>query len=167
MKIINFDHSSEKIEEMADLSITTFGGSKSEMVERIKRHMSYPGFIGLLALDENNLVTGFTYGYISTKGQYYRTLLEAALSKEENDLWLEDCFEYVELLVSPIHRNRGIGKSLMTALLASSKQKTAILTTQQNNYTARSLYKKLGWTEIKEPFYPGNEPYVIMGKQLN
>lgn len=57
---------------------------------------------------------------------------------------------------------------LITKLLEDVSHKTAILTTQINNYSARSLYKSLGWKVLKEPFYPGNskQAYVIMGKEI-
>lgn len=66
-------------------------------------------------------------------------------------------------------RKLGLGKELVTRLLEVVENKTAILTTQTDNKTARTLYESLNWTLLKEPFYPNdiNNPYVIMGKELS
>lgn len=46
-----------------------------EMVERITRHMGYTDFKGVLAINAENEVIGFTYGYRSLEGQYYNQLM--------------------------------------------------------------------------------------------
>lgn len=169
MNILRFDSSSIQMEEIIDLYCLTFGGEKEEFRTRIHRHMSYPGFLGLIALTDELRLSGFTYGYISSKGQYYHSLLDSAFTPLESTYWLEDCFEYVELIVSSDFQGKGVGQQLMTSLLSLSSQKTGILTTQQNNHHARYLYSKIGWKTIKEPFFPSenSEAFVIMGKVLS
>jgi len=46
--------------------------------------------------------------------------------------------------------------------------RTSVLTTQINNEKARSLYERLEWVNILEPFDPSTNdvPYIIMGKTL-
>ena len=46
--------------------------------------------------------------------------------------------------------------------------RTSVLTTQINNEKARSLYERLDWVNVLEPFHPSKNdvPYVIMGKAL-
>ncbi|PEV97767.1 GNAT family N-acetyltransferase [Bacillus cereus] len=139
-----------------------------EMVERITRHMGYTGFKGAVAINDENEVVGFTYGYRSLEGQYYNQLMREALNLEQVDQWLEDCFEFVELAVHPQYRNEGLGTKLHNRLLDGISNRTSVLTTQINNEKARSLYERLDWVNLLEPFHPSKNdvPYVIMGKAL-
>lgn len=138
------------------------------IVERLKKHYTYEGFKGIALLNEEEQLIGFAYGYTSLPGQYYHGLLSNALNPSEYEQWLSDCFEVVELAVDPDFRRQGHAKTLMTELLKEVKQKTAILTTQTDNPSARSLYDSMGWVIVKEPFYPGvpENPFVIMGREF-
>ncbi|PFQ70007.1 GNAT family N-acetyltransferase [Bacillus cereus] len=139
-----------------------------EMVEQITRHMGYTDFKGVLAINAENEVIGFTYGYRSLEGQYYNQLMRKSLNLEQVDQWLEDCFEFVEIAVHPEYRNEGLGTKLHNELLEGVPNRTSVLTTQINNEKARSLYGKLDWVNVLEPFHPSKDdvPYVIMGKVL-
>jgi len=136
--------------------------------ERLIKHSSYPGFRGYLCITDKEEIVGFTYGYSSLTGQYYHDILAKELDSTGYTRWLTDCFELVELVVHPSYRNQGYAKYLVTELLKDVQNKTTVLTTQVNNHSARKLYQGLGWTTVKEPFYPSNDgtPYVIMGKGL-
>ncbi|MEN2767856.1 GNAT family N-acetyltransferase [Ornithinibacillus xuwenensis] len=138
-----------------------------EFVQRIKRHFTYPGFIGILA-SQGAEVMGFVYGYASVKGQYYHELLCQQLSVSEQRLWLEDCFELVELAVHPSIRRQRLGQRLVQSLMEQVTCQTAILTTQKNNIPALGLYKQLNWEVVKDDFFPTQqqEAYLIMGKEL-
>lgn len=129
------------------------------------KHSDYEGFKGFFIKNEEENVVGFIYGYTSLPGQYYNTLLKKELTAEEQNVWLSDCFELVELAVHPDYRKQGFGRVLVKQLLECVENRTALLTTQVNNDSARNLYTKLGWRIIKEPFFPSNEntPFVIMG----
>ncbi|EJV86608.1 hypothetical protein IG9_02720 [Bacillus cereus HuA2-9] len=85
---------------------------------------------------------------------------------EQVDQWLEDCFEFVELAVHPEYRNECLGTKLHNELLEGILNRTSVLTTQIDNEKARSLYERLDWVNILEPFHPSKDdvPYVIMGK---
>ncbi|MFJ8453805.1 GNAT family N-acetyltransferase [Bacillus paramycoides] len=139
-----------------------------EMVERITRHMGYTDFKGAVAINDENEVIGFTYGYRSLEGQYYNQLMREALNSEQVERWLEDCFEFVELAVHSEYRNQGLGTTLHNGLLEEIQHKTSVLTTQMNNEKARSLYAKLDWMNVLESFHPSKDdvPYVIMGKVI-
>ncbi|WP_337017968.1 GNAT family N-acetyltransferase [Oceanobacillus massiliensis] len=141
---------------------------KAESTERLRKHAIYEGYRGLAAHDENGKLIGFSYGYQSMEGQYYNRLLHEHLVLESLEFWLDDCFEFVELGVHPEARGRGIGERLAAELLEGAKHRHAILTTQEDNHAARSLYEKLGWKEVAAGFLenaPGSS-YVIMGKKL-
>lgn len=134
--------------------------------ERFQRHRGYLGFRCLLALRNEQLVA-FSYGYQSLEGQYYNGLLARALGSEQSERWLSNCFELVELAVDPDFRRQAVGTQLCQQLLADLPYRTAILTTQTNNQAARSLYTRLGWQALLEPFYPNTaQPFVIMVKEL-
>lgn len=77
-------------------------------------------------------------------------------------------FEFVEIAVHPQYRNEGLGTKLHNELLEGIPNRTSVLTTQKNNEKARSLYGKLDWVNVLEPFHPSKDdvPYVIMGKVL-
>ncbi|KKZ92821.1 GNAT family N-acetyltransferase [Bacillus wiedmannii] len=140
----------------------------ADMVERIRRHIGYTDFKGIVAINDENEVIGFTYGYRSLEGQYYNQLMREVLNREQVDQWLEDCFEFVELAVDPQYQNEGLGTKLHNELLEGISNRTSVLTTQINNEKARSLYERLDWVDVLEPFHPSKNdvPYVIMGKIL-
>ncbi|MGG1610823.1 GNAT family N-acetyltransferase, partial [Bacillus wiedmannii] len=89
----------------------------ADMVERIRRHIGYTDFKGIVAINDENEVIGFTYGYRSLEGQYYNQLMREVLNREQVDQWLEDCFEFVELAVDPQYQNEGLGTKLHNELL--------------------------------------------------
>ncbi|MGG3648883.1 GNAT family N-acetyltransferase [Bacillus wiedmannii] len=140
----------------------------ADMVERIRRHIGYTDFKGIVAINDENEVIGFTYGYRSLEGQYYNQLMREVLNREQVDQWLEDCFEFVELAVDPQYQNEGLGTKLHNELLEGISNRTSVLTTQINNEKARSFYERLDWVDVLEPFHPSKNdvPYVIMGKAL-
>ncbi|OXT18201.1 hypothetical protein B9K06_06755 [Bacillus sp. OG2] len=155
--------------EAASLYNLVWYKEDQSFLERLMRHGSYDGFQGELAYEGDARLAGFVYGYYSQKGQYYRGLIEKELSEEEALTWLEDCFEVVELAVHPESRKQGIGRLLEQRLLGEVSNKTAILTTQRDNFAALQLYRSLGWIAIKESFFPDQTgtAYVIMGKRLS
>lgn len=138
------------------------------LIERLKKHINYDGFRGYILKSDDGEILGFSYGYTSQAGQYYHNLLANELSPIEYEKWLQDCFEFVELAVHPNHRNQGYGKVLIHQLLKGVSNRTAVLTTQVDNISARNLYQGLGWGVVKEPFIPSKNgiPFVIMGKEL-
>ncbi|WP_257964163.1 GNAT family N-acetyltransferase [Bacillus sp. UMB0728] len=154
--------------EAANLYNLVWNKEDDSFFNRLKRHGSYGGFQGYMAFDGEARLAGFAYGYNSQEGQYYRGLIERELSEKEKLTWLEDCFELVELAVHPESRKQGIGRLLEQNLLEKVSNKTAILTTQYDNFAARQLYRSLGWTAVKESFLPDQTgtAYVIMGKRL-
>lgn len=157
-----------ELQNMVRIYHEVWGGNPNDFLERFKRHSTYPGFQGVVAYEGKD-ISGFAYGYTSSPGQYYHNLLRMELTNSNQEYWLEDCFEFVELVVHPKYRRNNIGQELATNLLEESQNKKAVLTTQMDNTSARNLYKKLNWEIVKEDFYPGDttEPYVIMGKIIN
>lgn len=158
----------ELLRQVAILYQKVWNQEDQSIINRVVRHSGYKGYRGFVAISEQGEVAGYAYGYFSQPGQYYHGLLSKAFNPEEYQKWLVDCFEFVELGVDPAFRNQGLGKQLVNRLLEGTGEKTAILTTQLDNGSARRLYESLGWDVIKEPFYPNDEgqPYVIMGRAI-
>lgn len=156
-----------------------FGGSPHGRPDRetaatmFRRHAGYPGYRGLVAATGTSVaspgtVLGYTYGYASRPGQYYREELAAVLPSERAERWLSDCFEFVELGVAARARRRGVGGVLHDALLADLPHATSVLTTGVDNAAARSLYAGRGWVSLHEPFsVQGGPAMVVLGLDLD
>ncbi|MBY0599289.1 GNAT family N-acetyltransferase [Bacillus bingmayongensis] len=170
MNIVPIQKDETLVKNIAKLYCMVYEGKDfDEMVERITRHMDYKKFKGIVAISDAKEIIGFAYGYQSLEGQYYNHVLREALSSEQANQWLQDCFEFVELAVHSNYRKNGLGTVLHNHLLDGIFNKTSVLTTQVSNHNARSLYEKLEWINIMEPFHPSKDdvPYVIMGKDLS
>ncbi|HFU7059228.1 TPA: GNAT family N-acetyltransferase, partial [Bacillus cereus] len=106
MKFVSIEKDEILIENMAKLYCKAFEKTNfNEVIERMKRHIEYTDFKGIVAINDENEVVGFTYGYRSMEGQYYNQLMRAVLNLEQVDEWLQDCFEFVELAVHPQYQN--------------------------------------------------------------
>nr|WP_318539683.1 GNAT family N-acetyltransferase [Terribacillus saccharophilus] len=140
--------------------------SFADIAPRFVRHSRYPGYQGLVQLNEKSEMVGLVYGYTSRPGQYYHNLLRAALQENGKSDWLDDCFELVELVVAPSVRGSGIGTASLNQLLTARPNKTAVLTTRENNSKAIQFYERNGWELLKDSFYPYDKAYRIYGKKL-
>jgi len=82
--------------------------------------------------------------------------------------WLADAMEIAEVHVRPQFQRQGIGRRLMLTLTAGRTERTAILSTQDCDSTARRLYRSLGFTDLLTSFvFPGGgPPYAVMGATL-
>jgi hypothetical protein len=163
----------EGLHTVATLYAAVFSGpdgrpdSVVEILGRLRRHMGYPGFRGLV-LREGADTIGLAYGYTSLPGQFYRTKLERALRPDQAETWLSDCFELVALGVRAGDRRHGYGRALHDVLLDGVPAKTSVLTTEASNTAARSLYARRGWEILCPDFDPmgHGELFVIMGRRL-
>ncbi|MBM7587997.1 GNAT superfamily N-acetyltransferase [Bacillus pakistanensis] len=168
-KVKQLDGSDFMFDEIAFLYNDIWNKEGTDFLGRLKRHSNYEGFRGFVAFNQEKEMIGYSYGYTSLEGQYYRDLLAKQLNPHELEAWLENCFEVVELAVHPSIRRSGLGQLLVGKLLEGVEHKTAILTTQEKNIPARTLYQNLEWVVVKESFIPSSvdaTPYVIMGKSL-
>ncbi|SET54376.1 Ribosomal protein S18 acetylase RimI [Salinibacillus kushneri] len=170
VRILQINDREEKIQKIANLYQNVWQSEDNDSIyERFLRHSTYEGYKGLVVVNGYGEIAGFAYGYTSLPGQYYNGLLAKELDSIERKKWLGDCFEFVELAVDSNYRKQGFGRLLVRNLLEGLVHKTAILTTQVHNHSARHFYEGLDWEVVKEPFFPSekSEPFVIMGKELN
>ncbi len=84
------------------------------------------------------------------------------------ETWLIDSFEFAELAVLPELQGRGIGGRLHHALLDGLANRTAVLSTIEQETAALQLYRKRGWIElVRNLAFPGvAELYRVMGIDL-
>jgi ribosomal protein S18 acetylase RimI-like enzyme len=137
--------------------------------ETLLRHASREGFQGKIARNtENGRIVGFTYGYTSKAGLWWRDLVAQGLGESKSTEWLEEAFELVELSVHPDVHGEGIGGRLHDTLLKDLPYKTAVLSTAQTETVALHMYQRRGWVTLQENFiFPGARiPYRIMGLVL-
>ncbi|WP_440897096.1 GNAT family N-acetyltransferase [Amphibacillus sp. Q70] len=168
IKFFQLDSNEENIEATANLYKEIWQIEDDSVKARFLKHSTYEDYKCIVAQNEKSEIVGFSYGYTSLPGQYYNGLLKREFSSKEQTKWLTDCFELVELAVHPSYRRQSIGRILMTELLKDVEYKTALLTTQINNNSARRLYESLNWQVLREPFFPhdNNDPFIIMGREL-
>ncbi|HMA35750.1 MAG TPA: GNAT family N-acetyltransferase [Chloroflexia bacterium] len=130
-------------------------------------HAQRPGFRCFVAR-EGDTILGFTYGYSGAPGSWWYDRVARALGPGLARPWMTSAFEFVELAVAPAAQGRGIGGRLHDALLAGLPQRTALLSTAQEETTAQRLYRRRGWIALHEHFtFPGGRlPMMIMGLEL-
>ncbi len=154
----------------------------------MERHAVSPGFRGLTAHDDGQLV-GFCYGFHGENGQWWHDMVAAALASRSacalpggaapsgarsggtvaaHRAWLDDSFEIAELHVLPHWQGRGIGRSLLLTIAAGRPERTAVLSTADAPTRARRLYRGVGFTDLLTDFrFSGGEPpYAVMGATL-
>src|SRR5260370_24965784 len=65
--------------------------------DTLRRHTTYRGFLSFGAFNLRQRLVGFSYGYSSQPGLWWREQIAAPLSPEQRDDWLADAFELAEL----------------------------------------------------------------------
>ncbi|MBA3629933.1 MAG: GNAT family N-acetyltransferase [Actinobacteria bacterium] len=133
----------------------------------LSRHAEHSGFRCKVARSGQE-VLGVAYGYTGGSGQWWHDVVAAALPSEEAEQWLGDCFELVELHLTPEAQGRGVGGRLHDELLSGLPHSTAALSTLDARTRALYLYEKRGWVPLLTNFaFPGGaKPFLIMGLDL-
>jgi ribosomal protein S18 acetylase RimI-like enzyme len=138
--------------------------------EQLARHTQRTGFRCVIARDSHTAsIVGFAYGYTGAPGQWWHDIVVAALGPQTAKEWLTDCFEFVEIAVTPLAQGHGIGGQLHDQLLNGLQYRTAVLSTRQEETFALRLYRNRGWVRLNRDFvFPnGTRPCVIMGYDLS
>jgi ribosomal protein S18 acetylase RimI-like enzyme len=137
---------------------------------RLPFHVRWKGFRCVVARRApGESIIGFAYGYTSQVDTWWHAQVITRLSPWQKSEWLSDCFEFVELGVTPAFQGQGIGGSLHDALLSGLQHRTAVLSTPQQQTNALHLYRKRGWIDLLQDFHFAGVAmaYRIMGKKLN
>lgn len=135
----------------------------------LEEHLRHPGLVCALAEDgDENTLLGFGYCYPGTPGDWWYDSVNRALGRRARE-WLADCLEVVELHVRPDHQGNGLGRALLTLLLADATAATAVLSTHDQDSPARALYRSVGFVDLLTDYrFPGgSERFAIMGARLD
>ena len=172
------------------------GARQDELPSRraiMERHSGNPGFRALAVYDRrpvaarNNAgpgdrtlahsaapaqIVAFTYGFHGRSGQWWHDVVRSGLTSHADAAaardWLGDVMEIAEVHVHPDYQARGIGRAMMLALTAGRTERTAVLSTRDDDTRARRLYRSLGFSDLLTDFlFPGGgPPYAVMGAAL-
>jgi len=137
----------------------------------IASHVHRRDFRAIASLDNRGTLLGFGYGYLSEPGQWWHDQVHGALRREERVRWLTDCFEVVELHVSPAAQGHGLGAAQLRALLSMSHAATTLLSTPEaDEATSRAwrLYRRFQYLDVVRNFrFPGDtRPFAVLGRTL-
>jgi ribosomal protein S18 acetylase RimI-like enzyme len=156
--------------------------------ETLRRHVTRAGFAAFGAFergpggalapgrapapDSTAPLIGFSYGYTSQPGLWWREQIVPALTPEQRDYWLADAFELAELHVHPSAQGQRLGSALHDRLMEAARaerHRTALLSVMHRSERARRLYTRRGWQtlipELRFSTDPGT-PFSILGLEL-
>jgi GNAT superfamily N-acetyltransferase len=101
------------------------------------------------AVDTDDGIVGFVYGYTGAYGQWWTDRVAADMSGEARRIWLDlPHFEVVQLHVLPSAQRTGIGAQLLDTLLQHQPNERALLSMDPQSATAGPFYRKHGWRRI-------------------
>lgn len=121
-----------------------------------------------VAAYDSDLLVGVAYGYLGRAGQWWHDRVRAALTPEQRIDWLDGSFEVCELHVRPGHQGTGLGRALVTHLLAGPPAPTAVLTTPDTETRARAFYRRAGWVDLARDLRFAGDPraFAVLGLRL-
>jgi ribosomal protein S18 acetylase RimI-like enzyme len=128
--------------------------------------------VGTANAGGDSQIIGFGYGFRGAGGQWWHDVVRLAMTAQIGATvaaaWLDSSMEIAELHVHPDFQRRGIGRRLLLGLTAGRPEHTAALSTQDDNWPARLLYRSVGFTDMLTGFsFPGGgPPYTIMAAVL-
>ncbi len=135
----------------------------------VRRHAAYGGFRAFGAISLRGRLVGFSYGYSSQPGLWWREQISEPLSTEQRQYWLGDAFELAELHVHPSAQGRHLGSQLHDFLLRDVQHRTALLSVMHRSERARQLYTSRGWQTLIHEFHFFTEPqtpFSLLGLTL-
>jgi ribosomal protein S18 acetylase RimI-like enzyme len=133
-------------------------GRVVSFADTLRRHATYRGFSAFGAFNLRNRLVGFSYGYTSLPGLWWREQIAAPMSAEQRAKWLTDAFELAELHVHPSAQGHHLGSQLHDELMASHTHRTALLSVMHRSERARQLYASRGWQVIVDDLRFSTEP---------
>jgi len=136
--------------------------------EIMQMHLGRRGFVAVVALDVDEELIGFGYGYLGRRGEWWHDIVVNALGRELSDRWMPDAFELAELHVLPEHQGKGLGRRILDDVISRATGRTVVLSTHDRESPARMLYRSVGFVDLLGGFvFPGSgEVYALMGKDL-
>jgi ribosomal protein S18 acetylase RimI-like enzyme len=163
---------------LLDQALWTFAGALGykrsagrvlALADTIHRHASRGGFRAFGAFDTQGRLIGFSYGYTSQPGLWWREQIARPLSAAQREYWLADAFELAELHVHPSAQGQRLGSQLHDLVIGGLPNATALLSVMHRSERARQLYTSRGWQTLvhdlrftTEP----NTPFSVLGLTL-
>jgi ribosomal protein S18 acetylase RimI-like enzyme len=106
----------------------------------LPRHATRADFDFRAAVDDDDEIVGFVYGYTGGYGQWWTDRVAADMSAETKSVWLDPPhFEVVQLHVLPSAQRTGIGARLLDALLEAQPHDRALLSMDPQSEIAGRL----------------------------
>jgi ribosomal protein S18 acetylase RimI-like enzyme len=135
----------------------------------LRRHAEREGFRALGAFASDRRLVGFSYGYTSQPGLWWREQVAQGLSRAQREYWLTDAFELAELHVEPAAQGMKLGSRLHDDLLRDLPHRTALLSVMHRSDRAKQLYASRGWqvliSDLRFSTDPAT-PFSILGLEL-
>jgi ribosomal protein S18 acetylase RimI-like enzyme len=142
--------------------VTSFAGT-------LGRHATYGGFRAFGAFSPDRKLVGFSYGYTSVPGLWWRETIARLLTADQRAYWLADAFELAELHVHPAAQGYKLGSQLHDQLVHDLPHQTALLSVMHHSERARRLYHSRGWQslvdELRFPTEPAT-PFSLFGLRM-
>jgi ribosomal protein S18 acetylase RimI-like enzyme len=141
----------------------------TSLANTIRRHALLGGFRAFGAFNARTELVGFSYGYASQPGLWWREQIAQPLSSEQRAYWLANAFELAELHVHPAAQGRKLGSQLHDLLLQDVPNTTALLSVMHRSQRARHLYTRRGWQTLVADLRFPTEPrtsFSVLGLTL-
>jgi ribosomal protein S18 acetylase RimI-like enzyme len=138
--------------------------------DTVRRHAGYGGFRAFGAFNLRSRLLGFSYGYTSIPGLWWREQVAAPLSLADREEWFTDAFEFAELHVHPSAQGNHLGSQLHDQLVRSHPHRTALLTVMHRSTRARQLYASRGWQPLVDELRFSTEPqtpFSLLGLRMS
>jgi ribosomal protein S18 acetylase RimI-like enzyme len=163
---------------LLDQALWVFGGALgfpprhgrvTSFADTLRRHAGYAGFLAFGAFNLRNRLVGFSYGYSSQPGLWWREQVAAPMTPEQRRAWFVDTFELAELHVHPSAQGNHLGSELHDRLLGTQPHRSALLSVMHRSERARQLYASRGWqciiAELRFSTEP-QTPFSVLGLEL-
>jgi GNAT superfamily N-acetyltransferase len=127
--------------------------------KRLGEQARLPGFSFVAALSGDETV-GFAFGRRFGSGQWWY----GAERLPSDEIIGAEKFAVSELVVTPVHRGRGVATRLMGALLHDRTEPYAALLSRPGS-PARDIYQRWGWRPVgtarARPDWPANDALLL------
>jgi ribosomal protein S18 acetylase RimI-like enzyme len=160
-----------RVDEAMDIYVRAMqypGYTGSQRAVTARRHTANEGFACRAALDADDTLIGFGYGYTTRPGQWWHDLVNKALTREAAANWLTQSFELSELHVLPEYQGQGIGRQLLASLATGLPHRAMLLSTPDAETRAFHLYRDVGFVDLARHYlFPGDSrPFAVLGVRL-